>query len=96
MIKYYWYSTLRILQCFRYLASSIKSSTRSGRADDASRVYSLKASTTLPAQKVVLTVSKNKAQLIDLLCEDLVQNAPSFQVILTIISFIFLIYNFTL
>ena len=55
----------------RYTAGSIKDSTRNNRDQGASRVYELRPLAILPAQKVVLTVSRNKTQLIDLIIEDL-------------------------
>lgn len=44
-----------------------------------SRVYSLRPNTALPSQKVVLTGTKKKVQLIDLICEDLVNHSDEFQ-----------------
>ena len=55
----------------RYTAGSIKESTRKERDQGASRVYTLRPPARLPAQKVVLTVSSNKTQLIDLILADL-------------------------
>ena len=63
----------------RYIPGSTKGSTRQVRAKGASRVYSLRCITALPTQKSILTVSQNKAQLIDLLCEDLVSHKEEFQ-----------------
>ena len=65
----------------RYIQSSTKGCTRTARAGDASRVYSLRTFMKLPPQKVILTVSKNKAQLIDLICEDLETHKEEFEVI---------------
>ena len=47
----------------RYTSGSIKESTRNDRDRGASRVYELRPLARLPAQKVVLTVSRNKTQL---------------------------------
>jgi hypothetical protein len=56
----------------RYYDYSIKSSTRNYRAGkQASRKHQLNLKTPLPPQKVVLTVTDNKKQLIDILCEQL-------------------------
>ncbi|KAJ4918215.1 hypothetical protein JOQ06_000075 [Pogonophryne albipinna] len=56
----------------RYNEGSIKESTRSDRDKGASRVYTLRPTARLPPQKVLLTVSSNKKQLIDLIVDDLV------------------------
>ena len=56
---------------FRYKADSAKESTRHGRDKGASKVYTLQNTTRLPPQKVMLTVTRNKVQLIDLICEDM-------------------------
>ena len=56
---------------YRYTAGSIKESTRKDSDQWASRVYELRPLARLPAQKVVLSVSRNKTQLIDLIMEDL-------------------------
>ena len=56
------------------IGSIAQSTTRSGRATEASRVHKLNLDTPLPPQKVVLTVSTNKKQLIDLICSDLSKN----------------------
>ena len=53
---------------------STKSTTRSGRATEASRVHKLNLDTPLPPQKVCLIVSTNKKQLIDIICSDLSEN----------------------
>ena len=42
-----------------------------GRDKGASRVYTLRNTTSLPPQKVMLTVTRNNVQLIDLICEDM-------------------------
>ena len=55
----------------RYKSDSTKASTRQGRDKGASRTFTLRRTTSLPAQKVILTVTGNKMQLIDLICEDL-------------------------
>ena len=59
----------------RYLEYSIKGATRTSRGTG--MVHQLTLTTTLPAQKVVLTVTENKKQLIQLICEDL-QNDKDF------------------
>ena len=63
----------------RYVPSSTKDVTRSSRGNKCSRVYSLTNTTRLPAQCVILTVSKNKAQLIDIIVDDLKLHADEFQ-----------------
>ena len=55
----------------RYTAGSIKESTRNDRDQGASRVYEQRPLARLPTQKVVLTVSRSKRQLVDLIMEDL-------------------------
>lgn len=55
----------------RYYDYSTKSATRGTRSSSASRVYKIAEHTPLPPQKVVLTVTENKKQLITLICEDL-------------------------
>ena len=54
----------------RYTAGSIKESTRNDRDQGASRGYELRLLARPPAHKVVLTVSRNKTQLVDLIMED--------------------------
>ena len=57
---------------FRYKADSTNESTRHGRDKGASRVYTIRNTTRLPPQKVMLTVTRNyKVQLIDLMREDM-------------------------
>ena len=56
----------------RYKEGSLKESTRSYRDKGASRVYSLRPTAKLPSQKVVLTVSSNTKQLIDLILTKLI------------------------
>ena len=59
----------------RYIKTSTKQMTRSSRSgNDASRKHQLNLHTTLPTQKVVLTVTYNKEQLIDLICQYLVNH----------------------
>lgn len=56
----------------RYYKDSVKHLTRLSRAGkDASRRHQLSLDTPLPPQKVTLTVTENKVQLIDLLCQNL-------------------------
>ena len=55
-----------------YYEYSINSSTRTSRTvQQASRRHRLTPSTPLPAQSVVLTVTENKQQIIDTICEQL-------------------------
>ena len=54
----------------RYYDYSTKGSTRCARATGASRVYQLHANSRLPAQKVLLTVTENKVQLMQLIISD--------------------------
>ena len=62
----------------RYLHGSTKQVTRSNRAGkDASRKHQLNLHTPLPAQKVILNVSYNKAQLIKLICQYLMDHEVS-------------------
>ena len=53
--------------------TSIKDATRCQRACEATREYKLTMNPPLPQQQVVLSVVKNKVQLIDLICEELQQ-----------------------
>ncbi|KAI0219559.1 hypothetical protein LSAT2_028913 [Lamellibrachia satsuma] len=63
----------------RYIEGSTKEVTRCGRDKGASRVYTLRCTARLPPQKVVLTVTTNKDQLIALIIEDLVSHQADFQ-----------------
>ena len=54
----------------RYITNSTKEHTRNSRDKAASRKYSLTSTSQLPSRTVTLTVAANKAQLIDLICED--------------------------
>ena len=58
----------------RYLDFSTKSATRCNRTSEANRVHRLALDTTLPSQKVVLTVSENKSQLMELICKELTRD----------------------
>ena len=58
----------------KYNEMSIKESTRSMRDTGASRVYSLSTTTLLPPREVMLSVTKNKKQLIQLIELDLMSN----------------------
>ena len=69
----------------RYFEQSIKSATCSNRDVGASRVYHLSSSTNLPSQKVMLTVSKNKQQLIDLIIRDLCAHKAEVSIFNTLI-----------
>ena len=58
----------------RYYDYSIKSVTRGARGGKhATRRHHLNQSSALPPQKVVLTVNENKVQLIDIICDYLVE-----------------------
>ena len=63
---------------FRNKADSTNESTRHGRDKGASRVYPLRNTTRLPPQKVMLTVTRNRVQLIDLICEDMAFHKDDF------------------
>ncbi|XP_078661436.1 uncharacterized protein LOC144905583 [Branchiostoma floridae x Branchiostoma belcheri] len=57
---------------------SIKSGTRAARAgEQGSRRHKLQLHTPLPPQKVVLAVPVNKVQIIDLICQNLIQRAQN-------------------
>lgn len=58
----------------RYYTFSTKDVARQKREVGVSRVYQLSLLSPLPSQKVTLTVTENKKQLINLICSDLVQN----------------------
>ena len=59
----------------RYVNTSTKQMTRSSRSgNDGSRKHLLNLATILPAQKVVLNITYNKIQLIDLICQYLVNH----------------------
>ncbi|KAG1666272.1 hypothetical protein GQR58_018955 [Nymphon striatum] len=51
-----------------------KSVTRGSRATDVSRTHHLQVNSKLPAQKILLTSSKNKRQLMQLIVDDFVQD----------------------
>ena len=70
----------------RYIEGSTKESTHRGRDKGASRAYNLRSSTCLPSQKVVLTVSSNKAQLIDLIVTDIVSHKTEFQAHILVVT----------
>ena len=55
----------------RYHEYSTKSVTRGARITEAGRTHRRKANT-LPPQKVVLTVTENKQQLMDIICTELI------------------------
>jgi len=59
---------------FDRCVQSTKDATRASRENKSSRVYTLTSTTRLPAQSVVLTVSKKKDQLIDIIVSENVQN----------------------
>ena len=80
IINFMQYLTYQMKRCDtflvfdRYYDDSIKSTTRNARAGDASRKHKLNLSTPLPPQKVVLTVTENKVQLIALICGFIVEH----------------------
>lgn len=55
----------------RYVDYSTKCSTRISRGNACSRVFQLSPTSPLPSQKLALTVTQNKKQLIDMICKDL-------------------------
>ena len=63
----------------RYIKGNTKEATRRGSDKGSSRVYTLRCTVRLPPQKVALTVTKNKYQLIALIVEDFVSHKPDFQ-----------------
>jgi len=58
----------------RYYDYSTKSVTRGSRATGVSRAHHLQVNSKLPAQKILLTSSKNKKQLMQLIVDDFVQD----------------------
>jgi len=63
----------------RYYDNSIKKVTRTARAGkDASRRHQLNLTTPLPAQKIVLTVTENKVQLINIICSSIKDHPEAF------------------
>lgn len=58
----------------RYHLFSTKDVTRHKRVAGVSRVHHLSMSSPLPSQKVILTVTENKKQLISLICCDIMNN----------------------
>ena len=59
----------------RYKADSTKANTRHGLDQGASRMYTLRSTTRLPPQKVILTVMQNKMQFIELICKDIMTHS---------------------
>ena len=55
----------------RYKSISTKSSTRISRMAEGCKVFQLCLTAPLPSQKVTLTISQSKKQLIDIICKDL-------------------------
>ena len=55
-----------------------KASTRHGRDKGANRDCTLRGTVRLPPQKITLTVTKNKAQLIGLICKDITSHTDDF------------------
>ena len=60
----------------RYHEYSTKSVTRGARITEAGRTHRRKANT-FPPQKVVLTLTKNKQQLMDIICSELINDESS-------------------
>ena len=58
----------------RYEDYSTKGVTRGARVADASRIHQLNLNTALPPQKVVLTVTGNKKQLMQIICTELIKD----------------------
>ncbi len=59
----------------RYNDFSTKCSTRAARMAEGSKVFQLSLSSPLPSQKLTLTITQNKKQLIDILCRDIQSDA---------------------
>ena len=55
----------------RYENFSTKSSTRTSRMAEGCKLFQLCPTAPLPSQKVTLTFTRNKKQLIDIICKDL-------------------------
>ena len=58
----------------RYENFSTKSSTRISRMAECCKVFQLCPTAPLPSQKLTLTITQNKKQLIDIICKDLVSD----------------------
>lgn len=58
----------------RYHDFSTKSSTRISRRKQGIRVFQLSPTSPLPSQNLTLTVTRNKKQLIDIICKSLLQD----------------------
>lgn len=58
----------------RYPDYSTKSVTRDARECTASRVFQLSEQAPLPPQNVILTVSKNKIQLMSMICSNITKD----------------------
>ena len=58
----------------RYYDYSTRSVTRGSRATGVSRIHHLQVNSKLPVQRILLTSSKNKKQLMQLIADDLVQD----------------------
>ena len=56
----------------RYYEYSTRGVTRRSRKTETSRVHQLKVTTELPSQKVILTITEYKKQLIDIICIELI------------------------
>lgn len=64
---------------FRYIEGSTKETTRRTRDRAATRVYNLRSTARLPSQKVIVTATTNKVQLIDLIVEDITAHKGEFK-----------------
>ena len=64
---------------YRYVEGSTKEATRRSRDKGLNKVYTLRTSTRLSPQKVILNVNKSKMQLIDLIVADLTVHKTDFQ-----------------
>lgn len=74
-LKYYFNKADTYLVFDRYVEMSTKEILRKTRAGkEANRKHQLSLSTPLPAQKVCLSVTGNKSQLIDLFCQYLIEH----------------------
>lgn len=64
----------------RYYDYSIKSGTRTSHAgEQASRHHRLRPDSPLPPQHVILTVTENKVQIIDIICQQLLERVAHLQ-----------------
>ena len=59
----------------RYKDFSTKTSTRTSRMAERCKVFQLSLTSPLPSQKVTLTITQNKKQLIDIICKHIQKNS---------------------